>query len=256
MNTNYQYIIISTGGDRKKITNELLNKVNTSKAPIYNLQATTISDNDPFLDCIKDSFTEYEKKVVCCIKSHFRALEYASLFNSPEFTIILEDDVTFIKDNFSNIIDELINKLKNNSKYSNIGIFHIGYIIDNSYDKFIESPPFEKLEIDNSYGFYNSFYAFGAQCYIIRKSELQKQKIINLIHSRTFYKCHEIVSTYFNSTHKIIGIDHIINRVFDFNLLYPPIVIERDEISTIGNNNKHFWEEYFNKFPEKKHNYL
>ena len=122
--------------------NELLNKVNTSNAKVYNLKATYPEDNNEFYTCVKDKYNNKDQCVVCCVKSHLRALEYALDDNSPEYSIILEDDVTFLKEDFNDIVDELIIKMDNTDK---LGMVHIGYVMHDSYYKFFNLEKSDKL---------------------------------------------------------------------------------------------------------------
>lgn len=250
----YQFIIITVNSNREQKTIELLNKINNNKENIHILKGTTPNDNEPFINCIKNIFNDYEQRVTCCSKSHLRALEYALLDESPNYSIILEDDVTFIKDNFINIVEEIINLLENDITYNNVDMVHIGYIPDKSINTFINKPSLCNLKQNKDFSFYNSFYAFGSQGYIVKKSGLNNIK--DIIYSKDFNKFHEIISKYFKDSYKNIGIDHIINRALNFLVVYPPLVIERNEDSTIGNNNKHYLEEYFELYPEQKINYL
>lgn len=255
MSLNYQYIIISANEERQNKTNELLNKVNTNKAKIYNLQATIPSLDDEFINCIKNIKSDYEIRVACCTKSHLRALEYALNDNSPEFSIILEDDVTFIKDNFCQFIDDIINKMKNHNIYKQLNMIHIGYILNSSYYEFLEKEPLDYLNKDIPLKSYISFYAFGAQGYIVRKSAILNNK--HIIQTKNINDFYNIARNIIKFDTNIISIDYIINRIFLTAVIYPPLIIERNEQSLIGHTNQNkYWEEYFNKFPEQKEKYL
>jgi len=253
---NYQYIIISINENRRNKTNEILNTVNNSKAKIHNLQGTTSNDNNDFIKNI-DNFNFNSKQIneICCIKSHLRALEYALQDDSPEFSIILEDDATFIKKDFDIIINNIINSLINDPEYTNYNLVHIGYVLSRSYYQFLFSSDSKYKQFNNTYKIYNSFYLFGLQGYIVRKSSLHS--INNLISCKNYNDYHYIANKYHNTTNCFIAIDHLLNRALSFSIIYPPLVIERDEVSTIGNNNKiDYWNGYFSDFPKEKDKYI
>ena len=251
INTKYQYIIISGTEARKNKTNELLNKVNTSNAKVYNLKATYPEDNNEFYTCVKDKYNNKDQCVVCCVKSHLRALEYALDDNSPEYSIILEDDVTFLKEDFNDIVDELIIKMDNTDK---LGMVHIGYVMHDSYYKFFNLEKSDKLNNYPELHLFNIMYAFGLQGYIVKKSKLNLIK--EYIYSKDYNEYHNLINKFFEYNYYLYPIDHAINRILEFTVVYPPLIIERNEESTIGNINKPDWDKYFSKFPDQKNKYL
>lgn len=256
----YQYIIISANKDRLDKTINLLNKVNKSNATIYNLEATTPENDNNFLTNVKDKFTVNELKLLSCAKSHYRAIEYALNNDSPNYSIILEDDVTFLKDNFCEILEDILNKFENDTKYSNVDFIQIGWIPGNNYIHY--KTIYTSFDTINSYEnslVFNCFNAFGLQGYIIKKSRINiNMNIYSLIKYDNYEDCYNLLKNrkLLNSDLKTFVSDYTIPFLLFSAIIYPPLIIERNEISTIGNNNIYYWDKYFKDYEEEKNKYL
>jgi hypothetical protein len=68
MSLNYQFILISINEVRKNKTLDLLNTFNSS-IPIYNLKATTPIDDEPFINCIKNTLNFNSNILLICCAS-------------------------------------------------------------------------------------------------------------------------------------------------------------------------------------------
>ena len=97
---NYQFIVISISEERKKLIEYQFNCLKKECKVIY-MEECVPSNSGEY---IKDILDESDKKKVCCVKSHFKALEIASNDSSTDFSIVLEDDVAFHKSQFLNVI--------------------------------------------------------------------------------------------------------------------------------------------------------
>lgn len=257
INNKYQYIVISCNKLRQKKTSELLNIVNKTNSPVYYLDATTPLNITDFMKNYIDKFSDLELKIISCTKSHLRALEYALQDNSPEYSIILEDDVTFYKENFSEIINELLINWETNKLYNNKKMIQVGWIPVNNYKHYeTNCDSVDTLTTYNSSKILYSFYAFGTQCYIVKKSKLFTVK--DVIISETYSELHSKLCNFnwFNKNTYLIVADHFINRLLDFYIVFPPLVIERDDLSLLGHNQKKYWDEFFIGYENIKQNYL
>ena len=96
---DYQFIIISINKNRLNKTMNLLTKLNIHNKNIIQLDGFSLDNCNDFLNNYKhedyiynnkSTSETYNKKVMCCVKSHMKALEIASLKSSSEFSIILE----------------------------------------------------------------------------------------------------------------------------------------------------------------------
>jgi hypothetical protein len=262
---NYQFIIISVLESRKEKTAELLNHVNKHNSPIIHIKGSTPDSDDGFtFGCKDDPYYSNYLKEICCIKSHMKALEYAAVDTSPEFSIILEDDTTFYKENFIEIVEETISILKNDS--NNIQICYLGWIPVGNFDYFKNTNDILHpihLSIDKNIKFIRIAVS-GTQGYIIQKKNLyDKAKIYT---SPTYYDWKKNAVDYIRPTfkekfnhNKIVVLDAILFYIFFVpTVMFPPIIIERqDEISLLNHNNiENFWNPFFMGHEEELEKYI
>lgn len=257
----YQYIIISVDENRKQITNELLNTVNKTNAYVYNLKGITPENHNKFLDNTDNILSIKDKKKICCAKSHFNAIEYALNENSPEYSIILEDDITFLKENFCELVEEIIQKIDIDSKYDNVILMQIGWIPGNNYPIYkTKHIPFDSInKFNNNLLILNTFYAFGLQGYIVRKSKVQNSNSFKeLLEAKNYFDCYNLLCKYdwFNKKSKLFVSDYTINWILHTNVVFPPLIIERNESLTSVNDNMEYWNKYFKDYENEKEKYL
>jgi GR25 family glycosyltransferase involved in LPS biosynthesis len=260
--SNYQYIIISATQERAKTTVELLSKVNISNRPIYVLWASLINNSTDFLSDFNED--DYYKRLVCCTRSHLRALQFASLEIAPAYSIILEDDTTFLKNDFERLIIELIEKM--DTQYTNVNMANIGWIPCNEYDYYQDNSKTNTIgsltNYDNS-RLMTSFYAVGMQGYIVRKEGLIKDnRFQQIIHSTSFKEYDKKLHTLYPEIVYVqlpqqYAIDHVLCRLLSFMVVYPMMVIEREnEPSMLAHHNEdYYWKKYFGT-NNKRNNYL
>jgi len=131
-NMNYQFVVINSCKNRKQNMIELFKELNIQENLIYYLEASTPENSEEYFT---DTFLEKKDiKCICCAKSHCRAIEYAAKDNSPEYSIILEDDAAFHKTDFIAIIQEIISNWE--KYFSNCDYISLGWIPCSPYDSY------------------------------------------------------------------------------------------------------------------------
>ncbi len=98
---NWQFVAISINNERRA---DLIKQIGTvfGDTPLQFID----THNPP--GYFPSTATPKEKKLMDCARNHFKALEYACKEESPEFSIIIEDDVSFNVKNCKNVINEII----------------------------------------------------------------------------------------------------------------------------------------------------
>jgi hypothetical protein len=258
----FNTILIYLNESKKNTTQKYLNEAGFEN--VHYLEASIINNSKDFLENIPSNFNkEQELKIMCCLKSHIRAIDYACNISSHEYSIILEDDVTFYKYNIIEKINELITKWSNDEKYKNCEVIHIGWIPMNNYNSYITSTPYDSL---NNYQHSNimNLIPVGTQGYIIKKSK-STNKINEILNSKNYVELfnilHNNVSEYFgnfNINEHLLASDTVIPRILRPLVVFPPLIIERGEESTLNhtNTNKEYWNDFFKNNEDKKNNYL
>jgi len=260
----FNVIVIYVNEERKRRTQIYLEHTGIHKDQIYYLDASVIENSKIFLEHIPENInTTQNKKIMCCLKSHMRAINYAFNYSRNKYTIVLEDDVTFYKYNIVEKINELIEKWENNEKYRKYGVVYIGWIPMKNYSKYITTDPYDKLTNYENSNIIN-LAPVGTQGYIIKKS-MASNKVNEILNSKSYIDLIDIlrnnVNEYFGNhdiNNHLLAADVLIPRILTPLVVFPPLVIERNEESTLShtNANREYWNYFFKNNENKKNDYL
>ena len=261
---NCQIIIICSSEERKENTQKMIELADISNISIHYLEASMLHNSSEFLSNLPDKVSENDKKIFCCVKSHLRAVEYACNDSSPDFSLILEDDVTFYKYNFIEKLNELI-KIWSDYKYDHYGMCSIGWIPRAYYEAYLKENmvSFDKLTNYQDSKIICNIFPLGLQGYIINKNKITT-KLHNIFDSKTMIE-------YMTNTTEYLGIDyidkigaifpyaidHILPRLLTPLVVFPPLIIERNEDSLLGHKNKEkYWDKFFENHQDILEKYI
>jgi hypothetical protein len=251
---SYQFIAISICDKRKEILKKQFVDLDI-KAPLYFIENPSLISNSQYY-LPKYEMDNESLKVICCSRDHIRALEYACKDESPEFSIILEDDVAFHKTQFINGIEEIIANWE--TCISPKKMVSLGWVPCNHYESYLSGYSKYTLKCVLGSKLLLDRFVPGTQAYMVRKKDVS-QIIKELIHP-TFdeFKTH-VNSLNFNHLSKnneLIAIDCYINRILGQVVVYPPLAIEQETVSLIGHNNTQcYWNTFFKDYECIKKNY-
>lgn len=282
---DYQFIIISVDQNRLNKTTNILNEINKNNKHIIPLNGFTPENSEEYFEGCSEYYKfnhEYNKRVMCVVRSHMKAIEIASLDTSTDFSIILEDDVTFHKELFIDIIEELITNwdditITTSDHYkTHIEFMHIGWTPIGNY-KVIEEENQErifhyKLKSTNNHTLIK-LCTVGAEAYIIRKKTSQNIRHIytsstynNWLNNVTQLMKNKIDTKEFNKifdNSNAIPVDHVLFLLFYKPCaIFPPIAIERFfEQSTISKKYHNdslgqLWLPFFKDYETKIRDYI
>ena len=252
---NYQFVVICISEERKKIIEEQFNNLKKECKVIF-LQACIPSNSIDFLEDIE---LEKDKKIICCMRSHLKAMDFCCRDFSPDFSIILEDDVAFHKTQFLNVIEELISDW--DTKVAPNQMMSLGWIPTNNYSDYLNRKEDGTIKSILGSKLFGKLSAIGTQCYMIRKKDVTS--IVKMFNYPSKYTdLHKFLSELmkpFNCDSKndsIYSADHSLNWILDQKALFPPIVIEQDIQSNLGHNNKTlYWDKFFEGYEMIKDDY-
>jgi hypothetical protein len=236
-------IIVVTASDERKATMERQIAELDIPYPVHYLEAK-ILDKEA-VGYVPETMSLINKRIVLSTRSHIRAIELAGRDSSPEFSLIMEDDVAIHKADFKRILNEII---ENHKKYvsGHSGIISLGWIPCVNYSEFMTRRFAAK--INDQYRVFNHFFTPGTQAYLIKRGVAKK-------HTPLF--CH---NSYENLKKAVLGSDI---RPCDYNkdvivfddfgtkmlyqcILFPPVVIEQVSRSLIrGTVENPYWEQFF-----------
>lgn len=241
---SYQIVVISVSKERREYLERQFQKLNIKdkNIRIHYIRAATIENSQDYLP--NNTNINLNFSVLCCARSHLFCLEYACLSSSPEFTLILEDDVVLHKTQFFNVIEEIIERwdevivprkivslgwvpVETPEWYDKLRIFHTLKCLNGSGITYIINP--------------------GLQAYLVRKKDIRP------ILSTLLYSTYQELDIYIEKYKKEHNdkymnsrtIDYYLNVILGQAVVYPPIAIEKDFSSTLNHNN---WNNYWSRF--------
>lgn len=267
----YQFIVICANNERKELMKKQFDYLNEN-LNIHYLQASLPSNSKDYLSQISQDFLKKNNinknidvilKESCCFLSHVRALEFASKSNY-DFSIILEDDVAFYKNNFLFLINNIF---ENWHEYKYSKSLSIGYIPTRNYSGYLkEHTRYTKLNYDEIviHNIINS----GFQGYIVKNNDIpylnyliqpSLLELYNKLNSEEFI---DIINKNFSSNRKYLlnfnfnPADVYINILYNQISVFPPLVIEQNIPSLLNHNNEiNYWNKYFKDYETEKNKY-
>ena len=248
---NYEFIIISANEERK---NTMIKQLEYFKIKnFYFLDASTIENSQEYLN-IENKNDNY-LKILCCARSHIRALKNASK-SKYDFSIILEDDVAFHKNNFIKNVENLINNWDEytNQFNSNLKLISIGWVPVNHYNYFENLFDNNSIALNKEFKLKN-FIVSGLQGYIVKKTEIAD--IVDKLYKNTFTELSYTLKTIYNfDTARIDAVDRYLNRIMKQLIVFPPLMIEQDIKSLLGHANiQNYWDIFFKNYENVKLQY-
>ncbi len=256
MEQTHQYIVISASEARKAKMQHILASLGIPGETIVFLPASLPENSEKFLE--QTAFDETERKVVCCAKSHCRALELAAHPLAPDFSVILEDDAAPHTTDFLPVLDLLMKQWEPHWQYVSLG-----WVPCNPYHHYSSVKKTETPVLPAPYYLTHQFRNVGLQCYVVKKTNITS--IARLVNKPTFGEFELAVKSFMAqhygesfTNYSTEAIDCLLNRMMVFELVFPPLVIEQtDAQSLIGHaNEKHYWSKFFSLCPEKRLEYF
>jgi GR25 family glycosyltransferase involved in LPS biosynthesis len=265
-NYTYQFIVINANNERKQLMQKQFDMLKED-LNIYYLDASTPSNSQDYLNGFSnDNYNDKKSgnfsfemicKTACCFRSHIRALDYASKSNF-DFSIILEDDVAFYKENFLKLLNELF---CNWNEYDTHKMVSIGWVPMHNYEiYFKQQSKYTKLKSVPGTTIHPLLHC-GFQGYIVKNNDIHY--LDYLVQPTLIDLYNKLNSVEFKSIFKTISfvfetpVDSYLNFLFNQIFVFPPLVIERDIPSLLDHNNiNHYWSKYFQNYESEREKYM
>jgi hypothetical protein len=248
---NVQIIVISANEERKQYMMKQFKELSVPY-PVFFLEASTpATSKDYFLGTNYDSKNQ---KNYCCSKSHCRAIEYAGLDTSPEYSIIVEDDVALHKTKFLPVVEELRlgwRKIIPN----NVDYISLGWIMMNTHEDYLKRCKPLNLSSYPESGWFD-WFVIGLQAYMIKRDVASK--IAPVINKPTLHDLRKsILSNNFANIKNVDeceATDVFLPRILYPWAVFPSLAIESEELTSLleHNNFTLYWNKYFSGRAEEK----
>lgn len=256
----YQFIVISACENRKKKMAARFQQLGVPDERVHYLDASTPQNSEEYFEDAA-TMTEHMKKINCCAKSHYRALEHATREDAPEYSIIVEDDAAFHRQNFIKVVDEIILNWWvhfNACDYISLGWVPSGHYSDykNQQGLKIESIS----SIDPELCFLSKYYVVGTQCYLVRNNETVanvSRRLNTKKHADYKVELERMMGAK-NAILKEEAVDHILTRALKWMVLHPMVVVEEEEAVSLldHKNDELYWNKYFKGEEERRKEYV
>lgn len=236
-----QILVVSASDSRKRILEQQFRDLDIS-CPIHYLEAKILDIEQP--DYVSSSATTIERRSILSTRSHIRAVEMAGLDTSPEFSLIVEDDIAIHKTDFTSILTQVIEQYDRLvSPHS--GILSLGWIPCNPYSFYqgLGNP----IRLNETHTIHLR-YTPGTQAYLIKRS---KAKEFTPVFKHDSHKalCEAVFA---NNKHsistesRVTVFDDFGTKMLEQCILFPPIVIEQVNTSLIRDSVENpYWAQFF-----------
>jgi GR25 family glycosyltransferase involved in LPS biosynthesis len=273
--SKYQFIVIVASAERKQIIESQFKELDVSNEQIHYLDASVVANSQEYFSPT-DRFTSHQLKCLCCARSHLRAIELALCDNSPEFSVILEDDVAMHKTKFISTIEEIIDKWREICSLVSARMVSIGWIPCNNYLHYANPPkttqPSHSVELPslpNARFFHN--YGPGMQGYVVSKSDIPSALVQLTRHTNTtfdnFAKQFELcinesannydICNYDAKNYDNCATDVWLNRMLAAVRMHPMLAIEQPVASLLDHDNvTTYWKKYFENYEHIQKEYM
>jgi GR25 family glycosyltransferase involved in LPS biosynthesis len=259
--SNIQILVVSSNDERKQRLQRQFAELNITFHVRF-VEGYTPLTNADYLPPEPNTLSDLEKKAICCSRSHIRAINCAADESSPEFSLIVEDDVGFHRTDFVPIMKYIIENW--DSVVGSSRMLSVGWIAMQNYEQYTSDTPYTKC-VHPNYRVLRCFYA-GAQAYIIKKESAQwARQYINAQTYEGFVNNMNASKLPYISDRSYAGVnlmhaDGWINYMFSQVALFPMLAVEqRDTLSLLGahgpGGNHPIWDNFFKGFEEERAKY-
>lgn len=251
-----QIVVVTCNEERKQRIQRQIAELGIPYKTVYINGATPTNSKDYIPST---GMSDKDIRAICCSLSHIRAINCAAEDSSPDFSLIVEDDVAFHRTAFLPMIQRIVDNwdsyMGTKSKMLSVGWIpyrnYSHYLIDTYYSKSIES----------GYKLLHCYY-YGAQAYIIKKRSAQEvSSYINAPTYDTFVQ--QMLASKLPDITKdtnFIHADLWINRMFTQVALFPLLAIEqKNNVSILGDHNpggnEKVWTDFFKQHESEREQY-
>jgi GR25 family glycosyltransferase involved in LPS biosynthesis len=219
--------------------------------PVHYMKASTPQTIPAYLS---EKHTPTQQKLSCCGHSHFRALQYAGLDTSPEFTIVCEDDVSLHKTLFIPAVKELLENWKavvgNSSPQSMVSL---GWVPCYNFDSYVGKSVY-KFNVSPKHDIKNDRWTVGTQSYIVHKesAKITAKKFLTETYAE-YLKLANEVEKLFDVSYPI---DHLLQRYLTVRYVFPPLAVDQQMESTINPGiDPGFYNIFFKNYEHLRNDY-
>jgi hypothetical protein len=249
---NIQIVVVSASEKRKQKLEQQFSELDiTCRIHYVDGKALDMNGGDEYIDksLFSEPITMIDRRTILSTRSHIHAVELASLDTSPEFTLIVEDDIAIHKTEFKSTLIEIVSKFDTLiSPHSHL--LSLGWIPCNNYSFYKDYKA--DYTLNDKYKVLLR-YGPGTQAYLIKRS-IAKHFIPVFKHD-TYSSLRDTILGLKNplvtSERQLLAFDEFGPKFLKQCILFPPIVIEQENTSLIRDTTVNpYWKKFFTNYEE------
>ena len=218
--------------------------------PITILQAWTPETSG---DWLPSNIQPWFQKLLCCTRSHIKALEIANAEEASPFTVIMEDDVALHRTDFLPVLDSLLSQWDTLVAPRSL-MCCAGWIGTHPWATYAARP---SAPITSTHTVFSSV-GVGLQAYVVKRGTLSEQ--LRLLVKPTWNEMSDaVVERYTIPFGQVREPDLMLTQVFPQSYVFPPIAIEQYNTATTivrtQEPNEHYYHRFFHGYESKRLGY-
>jgi len=200
-------------------------------------------------DWLPPNILMWFQRLLCCTRSHIKALEIANSTDAYPFTIIMEDDAALHRTDFVPTVQTILEKW--DTLVSPALMCCAGWIPNGTWTSYENKP---SVPINPTYSLFKSM-GIGLQAYIVKRGTLSSQ-LHMLIKptwcemSKAVTACHQIPFG------QVREPDWMLTRVFSQQYVFPPVAIEQYNTTTTivrqQEPNEYYYHPFFKGYESRR----
>ena len=248
-----QIVVVCANPVRKIYMEKQLQSLDL-KYPVHFFDAYTPANSADYIK--KDD--KVPPTAQCCTRSHIAAIDWYVKRSDATYVLVLEDDATLLKDGFSDELDKVLAAWK---RQPTIDFISIGYLPTTLCGSPISTKLHGLKKDGNLYWGLDtetSFTIWGAQAYVVMRKTAER--MVEILHKSTgaevLADVISLIDRRYDLSNKAASIqpDSLLATYFNQGIVYPLLVVESAEPSTIWNVSR-TWDAHFELGPKKKSDY-
>lgn len=248
-----QIVVITVNAERKSIMEKQFAELKMSYS-IHYMDGWTPETSKDYLS--KDISIQ-EARNIYCSRSHYKAIQHASLGNPLDFTIVMEDDASIHKEKFIPLINELVEQWDVIMNPSTSKMVSLGWIPTNNYEYYSNIKTEHTLHSISDIKTLRHGYCVGLQAYMI-KNDAAASVTSMLIHNShsDYINCISSANITDINVKSLDVADHVLPRLLMTTMIFPPVVIEQPLPSFLFRNNEvNYWSKFFRERESMRNEY-
>ena len=200
-------------------------------------------------DWLPNNIFPFFQKLLCCTRSHIKALELANSADAAPFTIIMEDDAALHRTDFVPTVQTILSQW--DTLISPALMCCAGWIPNGTWTSYQQRP---SIPFTDKYALFAS-EGIGLQAYIVKRGTLSSQ-LAMLVKPTWSNMSDAVIASHTIPFGQVREPDLMLTKVFPQRYIFPPIAIEQSNTTTTivrqQEPNEYYYHPFFKGHESKR----